>query len=107
MNKPYLIPYFYENKAIDAKDEKYPEVSATALLVLDVFDLTAAQNRHYPEFWDTPQAWDEWMIDVFANSPISREMIDKYPNWYGKSLKDLRNKGQARMEARVASQSKP
>lgn len=107
MQKPYLIPYFYGNKPIDEKDEKYPEVSATALLVLDVFDLTATQNRHYPEFWDTPEAWDEWMIDVFSTSPILGDTIDKYPNWYGKSLKELRRKGQARLEARAASQAKP
>lgn len=70
----------------------YPEVSATAFMVLDVFDMVATQSRHYPEFWDTPEAWDEWMIDVFSTSPVLRETLDKHPGWYGNSVKELRKK---------------
>jgi hypothetical protein len=96
MKEPDLAPYFYENKPIDRKDKMYPKVSATAVMVLDVFDLVATQNKHYPEFWDTPEAWDEWMIDVFSKSPILREFIDTHQGWYGKSLKALREKAKER-----------
>jgi hypothetical protein len=69
MKRPSLSPYFYEQKQISKKDKEYPEVSATAVMVLDVFDLVATQNKHYPEFWDTPEAWDNWMIDVLLPVP--------------------------------------
>jgi hypothetical protein len=107
MQKPDLIPYFYEGKSIDDKATDYREVSATAVMVLDVFDLVASQNRHFPEFWDTPGAWDEWMIDVFSTSPILRATIDKYPNWYGPDLKELRRKGQERLEKKAAQSANP
>jgi len=92
MKDPDLTPYFYENKPIDPKDKLYPKVSATAVMVLDVFDLVATQNKHYPEFWDTPEAWDRWMIDTFSQSPILRNYLDSHPKWYGKNLNALREK---------------
>ena len=107
IQKPDLTPYFYEDKPIYENDDKYREVSATAVMVLDVFDLVATQNKHYPEFWDTPEAWDEWMIDFFSTSPILRATFDKYPSWYGNSLKELRNKGQKKLENKVTQKAKP
>lgn len=91
IHDPSLTPYFYEQKQISKTDKSYPEVSATAVMVLDVFDLVATQNKHYPEFWDTPEAWDNWMIGVFTTSPILRDFIDTHPSWYGKSVKSLRD----------------
>ena len=88
---PDLTPYFYANKPINEDDPKYPKASATAVMTLDVFDEVAGQNRHYPEFWDTPEAWDEWVIGVFSTSPILRDTFDKYPCWYGKRLWELRH----------------
>ena len=102
MRKPELMPYFLNGKPIDEKDERYQEVTATAFMILDVYDLVATQNKHYPDFWDTPGAWDEWIIDVFSTSPILRSTFDKYHNWYGASLNELRKKGQERLEAKVA-----
>lgn len=92
INNPSLAPYFYDEKQINKEDKDYPKVSATAVMVLDVFDLVATQNKHYPEFWDTPQAWDAWMMDVFSTSPILRDFIDKHPGWYGKSVTTLRDR---------------
>lgn len=98
MDKPYLRPYFYEGKPIDEKDEKYQEVVMAAEMVLDIFDIIAAQNQNFLEFWDDPQAWDEWMIDTFATSPILRDTLDKRSSWYSKFLIDLRVKAQNKLE---------
>jgi len=106
VQKPELMPYFIGNKAIDDNDPKYQDVSAAAFMVLDVFDLVATQNRHYPEFWDTPGAWDEWMIDDFSTSPILRATFDKYAHWYGKSIGELRQKGQERLEREAGQKAK-
>src|SRR6266487_3894343 len=57
MKDPSLMPYFYEGKTISKTDKDYPKVSATAEMVLDVFDLVVSQNKNFPEFWDAPQAW--------------------------------------------------
>jgi hypothetical protein len=101
MDKPYLRPYFYEDKPIDEKDARYLEVSATAEMMLDVFDLISGQNRYFPEYWESPEAWDEWIMDMFSTSPILRDTYDKYSHWYDESLIDLRKKGQLRLEERA------
>jgi len=106
IENPSLTPYFYERKTITDKDKDYPKVTAIAFMELDVFDLVVTQNKHYPEFWDTPGAWDEWVIDSFANSPILRDTLDKYPSWYGNSLKDLAIKGKAKA-AEQAAEAEP
>lgn len=106
MEKPYLVPYFYEGTPIDEKDEKYQEVAATAEMILDIFDLISVQNKSYLEFWDSPQAWDEWIIDTFSTSPILRKTLDRRSNWYDKILLDLRNKGQKRFEEKAANGAK-
>ncbi|MCA1642760.1 MAG: hypothetical protein LC785_12610 [Acidobacteria bacterium] len=106
MEKPYLIPYFYEGKPIDEKDEKYQEVAATAEMILDIFDLISVQNKSYLEFWDSPQAWDEWITDTFSTSPILRDTLDKRSNWYDKILLELRQKGQKRLEEKAAKEAK-
>ena len=106
IERPYLTPYFYEGKPVDAKDKKHLEVYATAVMMLDVFDVVGNQTRHYPEFWDEPGAWDEWVIDVFANSPVLRDTLDKHKNWYGEKMKELRRKGQARLEEKAATKAK-
>lgn len=104
---PELNPYFYNDLPIDKDDPKYGKAVATAFMVLDVFDYVDIQNKHYPEFWDTPEAWAEWMIDVFSTSPILRDTLDKYPSWYSDRLKELRKKGQERLEVKVAQKAKP
>jgi len=96
MDRPYLMPYFYESKSIDRKDPKYAEVQATAGAVLDLFDMLASQSKHYPEFWDTPEAWDAWMVDVFSTSPILREYLDTHKTWYGNNVKALREQARSK-----------
>jgi hypothetical protein len=96
MDRAYLAPYFYDGKPIDPKDPKYAEVQATAVMVLDLFDMLASQSKHYPEFWDTPEAWDTWMIDVFSTSPILRDFLDTHQSWYGKNVQALREQAKSK-----------
>lgn len=105
MDRPDLLPYFLEGKSIDKNDQKYLEVSAAAFLILDICDLIATQNSRYPEFRDTPEIWDSWIKDIFSTSPILRDTFDEYPSWYGNSLKELRRKGQEKLESSAAQKS--
>src|SRR5260370_9498401 len=45
IREPDLTPYFYNGMSINKEDSKYFKVSATAVMVLDVFDMVASQNR--------------------------------------------------------------
>jgi hypothetical protein len=107
MRRPQMVPYFYDGKAISEGDENYAEVSATALMVLDVFDLLVGQNRRHKELWETPEAWDAWMIDVFATSPVMRDTIARYPTWYGDTMKELCTKGYAKSGGKASPCVKP
>ena len=107
MRRPQMVPYFYDGKAISEGDADYAEVSATALMMLDVFDLLVGQNRRHKELWETPEAWDAWMIDVFATSPVMRDTIAKYPTWYGDTMKELCTKGYAKSGGQASPCVKP
>ena len=67
-------------------------------MMLDAFDLISGQNSYFRAYWEKPEAWDEWIIDMFSTSPILRATYDKYPHWYDDALIDLRRKGQVRFE---------
>jgi hypothetical protein len=88
MNDPELEPYFYENTAIAKNHPKYLKAHATAGMFLDIFDIATMQKEQYPSAWDTPQAWDEWMEDVFSSSPILQEVYNQHRNWYGLGVQE-------------------
>jgi hypothetical protein len=100
---PDLSQYFYGDnvKPPDKSSDQYPKVAATAEMFLDVADLAGTQKRWFPEIFDTPGAWDEWIIDMFSSSPIIRTNFDSHERWYGDRLKDLRKQGQERLERRT------
>ena len=106
VEKPKLRPYFYEGVAIDVKDDNYAEASATAEMALDVFDLVAGQSRDYTECWDSPVAWDEWIVDMFSTSPILRDTLDQHPNWYTDLLINMRKEGEKRLREKDAQKAK-
>ena len=56
VQKPYLKPYFYENKPTFIEDDNYQEVQATALMVLDMFDIAILQRTTFSEYWDSPRS---------------------------------------------------
>ncbi len=101
MANPALMPYFYGGKPVDEKDkDEFAKVSATAVMVLDVFDLVVTQNAHFPDYWDAPRAWDDWMIDVFSTSPILCKTLDEHPGWYGDRMHEMRKQGAVKWAAR-------
>jgi len=84
---PDLYPYFYQCQEIDPSNKLYTEASAAAVQMLDLMDIAATQNDTFKSQWDTPQAWDEWIRDQLRRSPITRDRLKTYLNWYGKRLK--------------------
>lgn len=94
IERPHLYPYFYEDvdpkELRDSKDpkerERYREIEAAATMVLDVLDVVNTQSTQFPEEWDTPEAWDHWVADEFARSPILCRVLDEHKNWYGPGL---------------------
>jgi hypothetical protein len=93
VEKPYLSPYFYCGKPIEKTDERYLEARAVAGLMLDAFDFFADQSKYFPQYWDKPASFDDWMSEVFANSPILRETFDELQHFYSDGLKEKRLRG--------------
>jgi hypothetical protein len=86
LQRTYLRPYFYEDKSIGHKDKYYDEASATAELVLDIFDMIAEQSVKYKDCWDDSETWDKWIMDTFSTSPILRETMEERRDWYAEHL---------------------
>ena len=94
IERPDLRPYFYDCKPIDDKDEKFAQVQSAAELMLDVFDVVADQSKSFAEYYDRPEAWDIWITDMFATSPVLRSRFQQSSDWYDNKLKQLYEKGQ-------------
>ncbi|HEV2694108.1 MAG TPA: hypothetical protein VG347_14530 [Verrucomicrobiae bacterium] len=82
VDRPELMPYFYGRKDISESDTNYLQVEATAVTVLDVFDIASSQPDRYKDQWKHPEAWDEWIIDTFSESPVLRQVLRKRADWY-------------------------
>jgi len=94
VEKPELRPYFYNCKPLDDKDDKSTQVQATAELMLDVFDVVADQSKDFAEYYERPEAWDTWIIDMFGTSPVLRDKFQQSSDWYAYKLKRLYEKRQ-------------
>ena len=94
VERPELRPYFYDCKPLDDKDEKSAQVHAAAELMLDVFDVVADQSKNFAEYYERPEAWDNWITDMFATSPVLRSKLQQSSDWYDYKLQRLYEKGQ-------------
>ena len=93
IDKPYLLPYFYEDKPPDPNDH-YQEVIATAQLTMDVLDIASVQSTRFRDEWEDPDGWDRWIIDMFKHSPVLRQYLAKHKDWYGQSVRARLEKAQ-------------
>jgi hypothetical protein len=93
IDRPDLVNYFEGGEDIDPTNPKFAQAYATAVMFLDVMDLAETQNGSLQSAWSTPDAWDEWITDEFAESPILRKVYLARANWYGGDLRKSYEKG--------------
>lgn len=89
--KPWVYPYFYEDKPIDPHDPHYQELLITAMQFADVLDIVTLQSSQYKNQWQKPDAWDKWACDRLEHSPILRQVLREHLDWYGDGIKDKFN----------------
>jgi len=94
LERPYLRPYFYENKNPAAiRDEKTRnEVMIVAEYQLDFFDMVMTQLDYIPTDKDSAvdkANWRKYFIDSFATSPALCHSLDENADWYMPRLKEL------------------
>jgi hypothetical protein len=95
INHPELRPYFYSGKEIGEDDSNYQRVLATAEFVLDLFGTSFDLMPRYPQNWPR-SAWEEYVKDFFANSPILCKFLSSNSAWYPKELLTLMNAAEIR-----------
>lgn len=87
-----LRPYFAEGKPIRAIDPRYQRVLAIAEYQLDFFDLLLRQSQYLALLDRKGQAWAAWetyIRDSFARSPILCEHLQQIQTWYTPELLDF------------------
>jgi len=96
IDKPELVRYFEGgvDLPINLTNTNSAQVYATAIMFLDTMDFI--DGKVMKGQWSTPEAWDEWIIDEFAGSPVLRKVYEGRSNWYGTGLKKLYEKGKQR-----------
>jgi hypothetical protein len=85
---PELRQYF--NDGVDPhRTRDYARASETAIMMLDVFDLSFAQVGTFKDQWTDPKGWTNWVADEFARSPFLREQYETNSSWYGTNMYEL------------------
>jgi hypothetical protein len=86
VERPYLMPYFYDGRPADVKDPKYGEILAAAQIFADTMELLSDQVIRFREQWENPEGWDIWMDDTLRKSPVLVQYLRDHRTWYGESL---------------------
>lgn len=91
-----LRAYIYDDKVISEEDELYPEVLATAEMMMDFMDGVFNMRPYMPEYpWD--ESWGRYFEDLVDSSPAIRHFIkDKY-EWYEPSFRYYPEKVRAKL----------
>lgn len=89
IEKPELRPYFFSGTDLTDADPEYTKIYTQAISVadlqLDYFDSFWTQADHIDELrkdsssW---RAWDKYIRDSFANSPIMCRRLSEVQSWY-------------------------
>lgn len=86
-----LWPYFHEGKSLDISEQAtdYGRIISIADYHLDFFDLFYAQAMYLPELSEgtaARTAWENYIYDSFAESPVMCERINDVQSWYEPEL---------------------
>ncbi|MGH6926319.1 MAG: hypothetical protein ACRED5_21530 [Propylenella sp.] len=101
LQKPYLRPYFYENKELLEDDPRYPhlrsEIDFMSETILGLIEHAVLQQGNLP-----PDCWENcWLPYANERLRMSAE-IKKFfaPNtdWYTDALRDVVNESEGRLE---------
>ena len=89
VDKSELRPYFFSGKDLTEADAEYTkiytQVISIADLQLDFFDSFWTQADHISDLRNDSagwKAWDQYITDSFANSPIMCRRLSQVQRWY-------------------------
>ena len=88
LDNAHLRPYFYSGQDISPVSEFYDEVLSIAEYQLNLFEVFwvqsyFARDLFTPEDWE---AWEEWMSEGFADSPILCKHLHDLQLMYSEAL---------------------
>lgn len=88
VENPKLRPYFFSGLEIKEGDPDYAKAESIADYELDFFDSAKGRLRLLERVgYDANMtAWDRYIDDSFANSPILCKRLERLGAWYGESL---------------------
>jgi hypothetical protein len=86
VDKPELLPYFYDGKVPDPSDKNYLQLVAVTQSFADTMDVLSDQVIRFRDEWENPEAWDIWLDDCLRKSPIRVKYLRDHRGWYGHSL---------------------
>lgn len=82
---PELRKFFYNGARVEKGDKDYEKAVSIAFYLLDFFAMVLIQKEQHGSL--VPLGWyDEWMNDVFKNSPIVCDCLKERKNWYPNEL---------------------
>jgi hypothetical protein len=83
-----IRPYFYDGKILSSGDPNWDQVVAMAEVLIDFFDhiLTVVEHNVKDNAHWSKQFWENWIEEMFSNSPVLQERFDRTKEWYPQSL---------------------
>jgi hypothetical protein len=88
VDKPELLRYFFGNTDISRDDESYYAALAVAGLLANYFDTYCLQKGMLKQMYSEP-AWECYIKDYFRRSPLLREHVKEFHDWYTPDLLNL------------------
>ena len=82
---PYMRPYFYDKADIStATSDVKQRLDALSHMILDCFDDVFHHLDHLPP--PTKVAWDEFMKDMYKDTPYLQHFLVTNEKWYSKQF---------------------
>jgi hypothetical protein len=100
VENPRLFPYIFQGKELKEDDPLYDNVSAAAIMVLDVFEASLDQRDVLTG--DQIEEWDRWMIDLFSSSQVLRNTLRDRIEWYSDDLKEMADEAAKLTQTKVS-----
>jgi hypothetical protein len=90
VNSPELRKFFYDGAKVKKGEKDYEKAVSIAFYLLDFFAMVLIQKGQHGSL--VSLGWyDEWMKDVFINSPIVCDCLKERKNWYQAELVNFMN----------------
>lgn len=99
--QPQFRAYFYDRKPPPRRGTDKIRVRIIAAMLLDFMDTTLLQGGTIPGGYIT--AWEAFFRDLFASSPMLRELWAETRDWYGPEIRQLLDEESLRLATPPAS----